>query len=997
MVNPRYIELSEDDEDDEDGCSYRISFTIRNLGGVLPVEAWVNSFSSKGQEPDPILREAVIGGFGYGLKDAVLCLFTHHFDGFEVFCNEPLGDDRCKFYRGLIQRTSWRDHDAPTLAIKMAMHGSAVSDSQSASIPSAVKTFFKSKAMRALPSTTVVISAVVASQAQIRGKLRALMEAVQCHSIFGPSAYFDIDNPAFDFKLPAVSSTSSSSSSSSSSGPSSTPLVATLVPDALPTPPPIQHTVEVHAPCVEEEDLDEQGPDATFYAALTACSAPCDDLRLFTWPGLELCQIDEGEKSTLGRLTKQGLYFTSFTIRFPPSFRRHTQRDRVTYYTMGLGALLGSTIIAACAQEKAGCDHFPDLSICGSTAEVLQALKEAQLPLNVALFQLLQDALDPAVGLVGGRKRYNINVDSLACYGNDARAYIASTYLTAFEPVQACKAEDVKAAQVAHAERARQAGTFSAYYDLNPIGVPVTVPLKVLPLFRNDEEGLAASSIASKIRTLVLELASFTGEWQSAPEYQVELARMKALELDKHTQVLVVELDVDPVLLCFLNGSPSDTDDKVVLRLTLTQAESKAFVTRQKLKAGESIDDDSDMEVKEEAEAAADHDGRGVTIDLVIFSVQSTLPVEDKVLEALELSSLYNRENTRTKLKAAALAVPEAVDPEVVGEEEAQSAALTTPVEDMDLENDADDSVSAADGQGKLDDCNSALTGDDLDSDCVDGGPAAHDADDGDDSVHSMADPAVEAIDLAPAEPEIVTPVEPTFTTPFDPAFTTPVDPAFTTPVDPAFTTPVDPAFTTPVDPAFTTPVDPAFTTPVDPAYTPPVDPAFATPVDPAYSPPVDPAFATPVGPGAMEQDDSVERVSPAADGNQDLCNSALTGDDIDDDDDAVYDDENDDSAQSMPSPAVIDITLSSDLSLEDTDEQNTTASEPSMAIGSANAGIPVAANVPAGPVNAPVAAAQVLHLLATRVPPGRMYHTAEEASDDLAAVMQGAVETLFN
>jgi hypothetical protein len=68
----------------KDNRRYRISLYIQNIGAAMPIEAWVNSCTSKNRINEPVLRESIIGGFGYGLKDAALASFSHSFDIFQV-------------------------------------------------------------------------------------------------------------------------------------------------------------------------------------------------------------------------------------------------------------------------------------------------------------------------------------------------------------------------------------------------------------------------------------------------------------------------------------------------------------------------------------------------------------------------------------------------------------------------------------------------------------------------------------------------------------------------------------------------------------------------------------------------------------------------------------------------------------------------------------------------------------------------------------------------
>ena len=60
-----------------------------------------------------------MGGFGFGLKDVVLCAFVRGFQDFQTFVYNPVEENRYNLYRGLIDRAIWAHHDAPTLRMKV--------------------------------------------------------------------------------------------------------------------------------------------------------------------------------------------------------------------------------------------------------------------------------------------------------------------------------------------------------------------------------------------------------------------------------------------------------------------------------------------------------------------------------------------------------------------------------------------------------------------------------------------------------------------------------------------------------------------------------------------------------------------------------------------------------------------------------------------------------------------------------------------------------------
>ena len=70
-----------------------------------------------------------------------------------------------------------------------------------------------------------------------------------------------------------------------------------------------------------------------------------------------------------------GSRFVDFTLRFPVSYKKSLQRDRVIFYDDRIAALQGAAIIAACEKERAAASvstvTFPDLSEISTTAVTL--------------------------------------------------------------------------------------------------------------------------------------------------------------------------------------------------------------------------------------------------------------------------------------------------------------------------------------------------------------------------------------------------------------------------------------------------------------------------------------------------------------------------------------------------------------------------------------------------------------------------------------------------
>ncbi len=314
---------------------YRVALFIRNVGSVLPVEAWVNSFSSKGAEESALLRECVIGGFGYGLKDAVLCLFRHGFDNFEVYAIDPMAKphhhtDAKKFYRGMIESTRWCHHNAPTLRMKIVQSTNLSKSNKN--VPKLVRNVCAGDNQPA--STTVMIATIVDKQ-RVEQKVADLINALRCHRVFGSDAYFDFiqikdliprdtndhkdihtnasEGLSIDSKTLSKCDNGCSSSSSSSSATHGD-----------------GDTIEVQAPCINKKD----GKDKTFNVSVSVSLIPRDTCVISTWPGLQLLRFGPHalEYGKAGLVCSKRTRFDQFCMRFPDSFKQSTQRDRAYMY-----------------------------------------------------------------------------------------------------------------------------------------------------------------------------------------------------------------------------------------------------------------------------------------------------------------------------------------------------------------------------------------------------------------------------------------------------------------------------------------------------------------------------------------------------------------------------------------------------------------------------------------------------------------------------------------
>jgi hypothetical protein len=260
---------------DEENAEYRVALFIRSFS-VLPLEAWVNAYSTKNESKSALLRETLIGGFGMGLKDSMLAAFVHFFRDIQIFVNEPREKDpRYCFYRGLLENTNWSHHFAPTLNMKIKFSGcptkrktyipneitkmfkggkapSSAPSSISAAADSAVTTAVSNSAPAAstaaaataastgsntkkagatgsgegtkhLPSTVVMIASVVKGKAEAEKRAKVLWEAISAHRAMGPVELFTEENFKifFEKEFKRISTSSNTAAGGSSSGSSS--------------------------------------------------------------------------------------------------------------------------------------------------------------------------------------------------------------------------------------------------------------------------------------------------------------------------------------------------------------------------------------------------------------------------------------------------------------------------------------------------------------------------------------------------------------------------------------------------------------------------------------------------------------------------------------------------------------------------------------------------------------------------------------------------------
>ena len=628
-----YIEASSDPAAASAGVFYRVSLFIRNIGGVLPLEAWVNSYSTKGNLKNSILDQCTIGGFGYGLKDAVLCLFTNQFNHFNVYATDPLGlnnRERGKksFYRGVIENTRWRHIDAATLCMKVVFHSRLTPENKN--VPKIVRTVSSD-----LPSTVVSMSSVV-DASELEDRLKTLIAAVKCHKIFdlhedlddfAMSAYLadELGQDRYDEYCRRLKDFSAIRTQASA-----TPVARAKG---------LQSSVEVYAPCVDEQDDSE----ATFYTEVTANSSPAAEVSIFTWPGLQLLRIYRSCQGKLGKVIPTGSRFTSFMLRFPNSFKKHTQRDRAYTYTVEIGALLGSSIIAACADERSkNLLSFPDFKSASSLQEVEAIMQIASdtFPLNNALCNTVLDVLK-AQRNSNGHDGLNINLDFLACYGTKAGVYL-SNFFGSFYPVD--DANDQGIATLLHKERTRYCSmnTFGERY-FNKIGVPMMVPASLNMLFVQK-----ATDVESSARKFLIRLAALSNSW-SPPENSHDNFQVKfndAVQAEKRIRgisLIVFELEIDPTIVEHFEDNATK-----LLRFKLTAHEERVFKKARNWKRQRGSESDLeilDIGVEVEADQAI-----LPTTCLLIFSESQNLTLREKIIRICSQGNAFTEFSLRREL-----------------------------------------------------------------------------------------------------------------------------------------------------------------------------------------------------------------------------------------------------------------------------------------------------------------------------------------------------------
>ena len=596
-----YIEASSDSaavSASQSRVLYRVSLFIRNLGGVLPLEAWVNSYSTKGNSADEILNECTIGGFGYGLKDAVLCFFTNQFNHFNVYATDPLGlkDDfrgNKSFYRAVVENSRRRLIKAKTLNMKVVFHDRLTPYNEN--VPKIVR-----EVSSGLPSTVVSISSVV-DASELENRIKTLVAAVKCHKIF------DLREDLDDFDMPAYLDNELGQggyadycSRLKNVSAIRTQASATAVARAKG----LQSSVEVYAPCVDD-------PEATFYTEVTGNTCPSAEVSVFTWPGLQLLRINRSCQGKLGKVVPTGSRFTSFTLRFPNSFKNHTQRDRAYTYTLEIGALLGSSIIAACTAEQSKNPlSFPDFKSASSLQEVEDIMQIASdtFPLNDALCKTVLDVLKAPYNS-NGHAVVNINLDFLACYGEKAGNYLLN-FFGSFYPVE--NANDQGIATLLHKERTRCCSEFDEF-DFNKIGVPIMVPASLNMLFVQKAKGVESSA-----RNFLIQLAAFSRPWSppinSHPYFQDQFKKAVLAEKKlRNISLLVYELDIDPAIV-------KHFEDKVtkLLRYDLT-ADEEEIRKRLSGSASELVEVEADPAIKP-------------ATSILIFSFSQNLTLREKII-----------------------------------------------------------------------------------------------------------------------------------------------------------------------------------------------------------------------------------------------------------------------------------------------------------------------------------------------------------------------------
>jgi hypothetical protein len=160
----------------------------------------------QGREPNSIKSDCVIGGFGFGAKDACLALRKHGFGGFYLFANDPLGrSQECSFYRGQLDHRHENSHGVPTLEMKFSFSKEAPRN-KNENLPRVVSDFFKppskrkgergglrglgnGKTDRDIAHTIVQVASVVSIRAKAIERVATLFASLRQHAICTANPY----------------------------------------------------------------------------------------------------------------------------------------------------------------------------------------------------------------------------------------------------------------------------------------------------------------------------------------------------------------------------------------------------------------------------------------------------------------------------------------------------------------------------------------------------------------------------------------------------------------------------------------------------------------------------------------------------------------------------------------------------------------------------------------------------------------------------------------
>jgi hypothetical protein len=427
-----YIECARPlSESDERTSRYRVSLYIKNSGAAIPLSAWVMAHSSKGREANSIKSDCVIGGFGFGMKDACLALRKHGFGSFYLFVNDPLGRrQECSFYRAQLDKRHENSHCVPTLEMKFSFSKDAPKD-KNENLPIVVSDFSRppakqrakagnqgeralglvgsggvgeqagsvgvSPANRDIAHTIVQVASIVRTKEAAIERVQTLFASLRQHAICTANPFLQMEagefvrrelagkgEPGLDgsvassspsTSLPATSASASASSSSPSTS-ASTSASASASPSASLSAP------SVSAPSMEVTIEHNGGPRfgmENMLAVVSLQARSSKTIQICTWPGLLMVML-EGQKQPEGvpnriHVKAAGAQFGVFTFRFCKSYKRSQNRDRTNPYSHKLSHFCGSAIITACEEERAA-----SLPHCAS---VWRALRAAESPADV--------------------------------------------------------------------------------------------------------------------------------------------------------------------------------------------------------------------------------------------------------------------------------------------------------------------------------------------------------------------------------------------------------------------------------------------------------------------------------------------------------------------------------------------------------------------------------------------------------------------------------------